>query len=285
MKQELLMATMKKYSLESIRELLKKRAFPLEGITRLGSARFSFREPAGTVGVALHAGSNVRPDMRELMAVSREERFLEEDPYTDRFVKDFPVQLVAMDSRFEYDLNREMEEAIYPFSEKKWGLQVWKRPLTTEETENTLIKYREFHELLEMVIDHILGYHKTAILFDVHSFCYQREQRKIWWKDERPEINLGTRSIDRKYFAPLVDLFLEQLARTSLDGHKIRVAENEIFSGGYLTRKFAASHQRRVLVLAIEYKKIFMDEHTGKLDEEILDRLAGDLLLAKDRLR
>jgi len=278
------MAGMEKYSLEEIGKHLKEKRFPLEGVTRLGTARFIFREPAGTLGVALHAGSRVRPDMLEIMEVTREERFREEDPYTDRFVQDCPMQIIALDSRFEYDLNREMERAIYPFHAKKWGLQVWKRPLTEDEKEQTYRKYREFHTLLDMVIEHILEYNRIAILFDIHSFCYQRRKRVEWWKDERPEINLGTRSINREHFAPFIDPLLDQLSRTRVDGHAIRVAENEIFPGGFLTRKFAKSHEKRVLVLAIEYKKLFMDEHTGELDEEILKKLIRDLLLTKNRL-
>jgi len=275
---------MKRYSLEEIGEHLKEKRFPLEGTTPLGTARFHFREPAEVLGVALHAGNRVRSEMEEIMEVSREERFREEDPYTDRFVKDFPMQLIALDSRFEYDLNREMESAIYPFHKRKWGLQIWKRPLTPDERKKTLLKYREFHALLDMVINFILESCRMAILFDVHSFCYQRERRQEWWKDEHPEVNLGTRSINRDYFAPRIEAFLEHISRTRVDGHRIRVAENAVFPGGYLTRKFARSHEKEVLVLAIEYKKIFMDEHTGQLEEELLNNLVRDLLLTKDRL-
>jgi N-formylglutamate amidohydrolase len=275
---------MKKYTPREIRELLKERNFPLNGITELETARFSLREPAGMLGVALHPGHRVRPEMQDIMEVTGQQRFLEEDPYTDRFVKDFPMHLVALDSRFEYDLNREREAAVYPYGEKKWGLQVWKRPLTEEELEKTYLKHREFHEILEMIIEHILEHQRIAIVFDIHSFCYQRERKLDWWKDENSELNLGTRSIDRKHFAPLIDRFLERISRTSINGHRIRVAENEIFPGGYLTRKFARSHRKTVLVLAIEYKKIFMDEHTGRLDEKTLETLVGELLLTKDLL-
>ena len=279
-----MLTELKKYSPEEIRKLLKEKNYPLNGITELGTARFSLREPSGMLGVALHSGSTVRPEMQQIMGVTRQQRFLEEDPYTDRFVKDFPMHLVALDSRFEYDLNRELEGAIYPYGEKKWGLQVWKRPLTGEEREKTYLKHKEFHEFLEVIIEHILEYHRIAVVFDIHSFCYQRERRLEWWKDEHPEINLGTSSIDRTHFAPLIDRFLERISRTTINGHRIRVAENEIFPGGFLTRKFAKSHPKTVLVLAIEYKKIFMDEHTGRLDEKTLEKLVGELMLTKELL-
>ena len=68
------------------------------------------------------------------------------------------------------------------------------------------------------------------------------------------------------------------------DSHSLRVSENEVFPGGYLTRKYAGSHSREVLVLAIEYKKIFMDEWTGELFPEKLKLLAENLMLTKDSI-
>lgn len=257
----------------------------MEGTTSLGSARFHFRAPDSCLGVALHAGNRVRDDLQEVMEVTAGERFREEDPYTDLFIKDFPMQIVAQDSRFEYDLNREMEYCIYAHDREQWGLRVWKRPLTAEERKVTLEKYREFHQLLDMVIGHILERHGMAILFDLHSYCYRREREAEWWVDERPEINLGTRSVDREHFALQIDTFLEGISRTPVDGHLLRVAENAVFPGGFLTRKYAASHPREVLVLAIEYKKIFMDERTGELSGELLSLLVGDLVRVKDQLK
>lgn len=276
---------MKRYTLEEIGEGLKKKRFPMEGMTSLGSARFHFREPDNCLGVALHAGSRVRDDLMEVMEVTAGERFREEDPYTDLFIRDFPMQVVALDSRFEYDLNREREYCIYAHDREQWGLRVWKRPLTAEEREVTLIKHREFHQLLDTVIGHILEQHDLGILFDLHSYCYRREREAEWWVDERPEINLGTRSVDREHFARQIDAFLEEISENPVEGHRLRVAENAVFPGGYLTRKYAESHPKNVLVLAIEYKKIFMDERSGELSGEILSLLTGDLVRVKDHIK
>jgi N-formylglutamate amidohydrolase len=278
------MTALSRYSLEEIKQCLQEERFPVSGITPLGTAEFHFIEPSSCLGVALHPGGRVRSGILEALEVNQEERFREEDPYTDLFIRDFPFQLIARDSRFEYDLNWEIEKCIYPSDTKKWGLQVWKRDLIPDEISLTYLKYREFHALMDMVIDNILTRHAQALVFDVHTFCYQRNKITSWWTDSTPEINLGTFHINRTFFTSIIDLFLQSVSGITVEGHTLRVAENEIFPGGYLTRKYAKSHNIRVLVLAIEYKKIFMNEVTGELHAPILETLVNNLVLTKDRI-
>lgn len=278
------MIELKKYSLEEIRQSLKAGIFPISGITPMGSAEFHFLEPASYLGVALHSGSRVRPELDEAMKVGQKDRFREEDPYTDLFIRDFPLRVLARDSRFEYDLNWEIGKCIYPVGEQKWGLKVWNRPLTSDEIATTHHKYREFHALIDLIVGYMLRQEGTPILFDIHSFCYQREKRTNWWEDNKPEINLGTRSINRKYFSSLIDIFLDHASEIRLDGHILSVGENTLFPGGYITQKFAGSHNRKLLVLAIEYKKIFMNEWTGVLYPEKLKTLKKNLFLTKDKI-
>lgn len=272
------------YTLEEIDDRLQKESLPMEGITALGSATFSFRVPSQTLGIALHAGSRVRPGLHGVIGITPGERSREEDLFTDRFVKDFPLVITGMDSRFEYDLNREEEQCIYPSDREKWGLRVWKRPLTEEERRETHAKYREFHHLLDITIAYIIRKYGSALLYDIHSFCYQRNGAVQWWKDSKPEINLGTRNIDRGYFAPQVEAFIQGVSGILLEGHQLRVGENEVFPGGYLTRKYGATHPRDVLVLAVEYKKIFMDEINGTLFPEHLEVLKSNLLKTRERI-
>ena len=278
------MNTLKRYELEEIRRRFREGGLPFSGISPLGSAEFHFREPARYLGVALHAGSRVRPGLRGVMAVSEEERHREEDLFTERFIRDFPLQLIARDSRFEYDLNWEEERAIYPAGEKKWGLRVWSRELTKDERAATLDKYREFHAILDMVVEFLRGTGFPVILFDMHAFRYRRESHVAWFDDDKPEVNLGTRSVNRDHFARLIDCFLEGVAGTKIGNHTIRVTENGLFPGGYLTRKYSAGDNRGVLVLAIEYKKLFMDEQTGQFREEIFATLWKNFVKTRDRI-
>jgi len=272
------------YELDEIKQCFQAEKFPLSGITPLGSAEFHFTEPARYLGVTLHAGSLVRPGLTDSMSVSPGDRFREEDPYTDLFIEDFPVRIIARDSRFEYDLNWEIEESIYAADKKKWGLQVWNRELTEDERELTYRKYREFYALVDMATEFMLGSGSPVVIFDMHAFCYQRDHRIHWTGDGKPVINLGTRYINRKFFTPLIDAFLGGISETVIDGHPLRVAENELFPGGYITRRYAHLHYCRVLVLAIEYKKIFMDEWSGEFYMDKFHILRKDFNHAKERI-
>jgi N-formylglutamate amidohydrolase len=63
-----------------------------------------------------------------------------------------------------------------------------------------LEKHREFHKLLKMVCQYLLTQRSHALLFDIHSYCYQREEKQTWQEDERPEINIGTGAVNREIF-------------------------------------------------------------------------------------
>jgi len=145
-----------------------------------------------------------------------------------------------------------------------------------------LEKHREFHTLLEMVVRFLLEQHKHALLFDMHSYCYQREKKQSWQEDERPEINIGTKAVNREIFGPAIACFVSNLHRTKILGQPLRISENEIFYGGYLSRHLSRIYHERLLVLAVEYKKIFMNEWTGELYPDILDKLVGDFNRAVD---
>lgn len=273
------------YTVEEIGKLLERGKFPVYGETALGSASFVIREPAGCIAVALHNGSRVRPEVEAILEVGRNERFREEDPYTAELIAGFPIQLIARDSRFEYDLNWEAGKCIYPWEEKKWGMQVWNSPPSDAIISATLEKYSEFHDLLDLLVNFALNTEQPVLLYDVHAYCYRRDEERTWWEDNRPDINLGTRSINRDYFGPMIDAFLRCISDLTIDGHTLRIGENTLFPGGHLTRKFTGLYPEKVLVLAIEFKKLFMDEWTGQLFPEHTKQLAERLLLTSDALR
>jgi len=116
---------MHSYSLREIQGRLENGDFPLWGTTRLGSADFHFLQPSWYAGIAIHAGSNVRNEIRTAMKISTADRYREEDPYTERFIRDFPIRIIARDSRFEYDINRDRDQAIYKTPQMAWGLELW----------------------------------------------------------------------------------------------------------------------------------------------------------------
>jgi len=270
---------MKHYTLDEIKEKLQQNELPFSGITELGSARFVFREPAGYAGTAIHSGGRIRDNLKDKLQVSPEDRFREEDPGTERFIEELPIQIIALDSRFEYDVNRAEEKAIPVTPEMAWGLTVWNSPLTAEEIAISLAKYREFHQLMDLVSTYLVQQaggkngRGRAFIFDLHSYCYQREQRELWYENPKPVINLGTEAINEVVFRDLIDDFLQKLKVIRAEGRVITVAENEVFKGGYLARRLSALHHDALAVFAIEFKKIFIDEWSGEFNLPVFEEL------------
>jgi len=262
-----------RYSLQQIEQRLKKNDFPFEGITELGSAQFKFIEPAIYAGIAIHAGNRIRDELRDAVAVDPADQYREEDPGTEKFIQDFPIQIIALDSRFEYDLNRSSDRAVYLTPDMAWGLMVWNRPLTAAEINISLAKHHEFHQFMDIVTDFLVKQNNLAFIFDVHSYCYQREERLPWYIDNKPVINLGTEAINQAIFGSSIKNFLNHLNQISVDGRLISVAENDVFKGGYLARRLCVRNHDQLVVFAIEFKKIFMDEWSGEFYPAIFDDL------------
>ena len=268
-----------KYTLSEIERKLNREEFPFDGVTELGTTSFTFKSPSPFVGAAIHAGSIIRESLIEALAVSDSNRLREEDPGTEKFIEKLPISFTAIDSRFEYDLNRSIEKAIPLTPEMAWGLQVWNRDLTRKEIAISLDKYREFHYLMDITFDYLVERGCKVYLFDIHSYCYQRESQLPWYKDQKPVINLGTEPISRKKFHAEISFLLERFNDMTVSGRKISVGENEVFKGGYLARRLCARHPENLAVFAIEFKKVFMDEWSGKFYQDEYSELVNQFEL------
>src|SRR5262245_41777682 len=75
---------------------------------------------------AIHDGHEVRPEVAACLRLSDRERLYEEDPYTGDWTSIAPTRIVAQRSRFELDLNRPRDKAVYITPADAWGLEVWK---------------------------------------------------------------------------------------------------------------------------------------------------------------
>jgi len=65
------------------------------------------------IATAIHDGHALRDDIMRYMALSDAERLREEDPFTGRWTQLAPTRVVGTRSRFEVDLNRPREQAVY----------------------------------------------------------------------------------------------------------------------------------------------------------------------------
>ena len=65
------------------------------------------------LGTAIHNGHEVRSDVEALMTLPAHDRLREEDTFTEFVIRDFSNRIVFHRSRFEVDLNRPREAAVY----------------------------------------------------------------------------------------------------------------------------------------------------------------------------
>ncbi len=87
--------------LEKIRSLT-----PFEAELGDGSLSIRVSEYQPYIATAIHHGHNLRGELKEKCALTEEERYFEEDPFTGDFILSLPIVLQGQDSRYEYDLNR-----------------------------------------------------------------------------------------------------------------------------------------------------------------------------------
>ena len=236
------------------------------------------------IAVAIHHGHDLRPEVRELVDLRDEDRLREEDPRTGDFTAISPTRFVVHRSRFEVDLNRPRDAAIYLTPEEAWGLRVWNGDLPQDLVDRSIAEYDAFYDALKDTLLAIERAHKRFVVFDIHSYNHRRDgaDRPAADPVQNPEINIGTGSMDRKLWAPVVDALINQLSSCKVQGRGLDVRENVRFKGGHLTRWVHETFPGSGCALAIELKKTFMDEWTGEVDSEAAAALQAALQSAVD---
>ena len=223
---------------------------------------------------ALHAGHAMRPALLELCALSAATRLREEDPHTARIADIGVTSLVAERSRFEIDLNRPREAAVYRGPEESWGLDVWRSPLPPEEIARSLDIHDRFYDAARKLLERTVREYGAAVVFDVHSYNHRRDGSHAEPADDvaNPEVNVGTGTLDTGRWSDLVSLVTEKLRSADLD-----VRENVRFRGGHFAAWAHEEFAGDVAVLALEFKKTFMDEWSGETDFAHVERLRSVL--------
>ncbi|MGX5850652.1 N-formylglutamate amidohydrolase [Mesorhizobium sp. PL10] len=232
------------------------------------------------IGTAIHSGTDVGSASRSLMSLSDPDRLREEDPFTERFIADFPTQIIVHRSRFHVDLNRARDAAIYLSPDQSWGLKVWREPPAEAIVQESLAFHDAFYSELKRVLIDIEKRYGRFVLIDVHSYNHRRDgpQAVPTSRDLAPDINIGTSSMDRERWAPIVDAFIETLRGHLLNGEPIDVRENVSFQGrGEQTRFVHTNFPETGCAIAVEFKKIFMDEWSGEPDWAAIDQLRAAL--------
>ena len=218
------------------------------------------------VATAVHDGHDVRDDVARYLALSDAERLREEDPFTGQWTHVAPTRIVGTRSRFEVDLNRPREKAVYRSPEDAWGMSVWKVDPPNEVFETSLAEYDEFYDTMRKLLTEIVRQHRHFIVFDLHSYNHRRHGPDGQAADPagNPQVNIGTGTMNRERWAPVVDSLIDTLSAFDFPGGKLDVRENVKFFGGNWPRWIHENFPDTGVAIAIEFKKFFMDEWTGK---------------------
>jgi N-formylglutamate amidohydrolase len=219
------------------------------------------------VAAAIHDGSRIRPELNLYLALDAPARLLEEDPHTAVWASIAPTQITGLQSRFEVDLNRPRAKAVYRTPDDAWGLNVWDQSLPEEVVARSLLGYDAFYTELKTVLTRIADKYGSFVVYDLHSYNHRRQGINGPEADpqENPEVNIGTGNMNRERWAPVVEQFMNDLRSYDYEGRKLDVRENVKFRGGYFSQWIYEHFADAACVMAIEFKKFFMNEWTGEV--------------------
>ena len=231
------------------------------------------------VTTAIHNGHQLRQEVADLVALSENERLREEDPFTGEWTTIGDSQIIAFRSRFEVDLNRPREKAVYLKSEDAWGLKVWKSSPSPEIVARSLAEYDAFYREAHQIFSELEQQFGRFVVFDLHSYNHLRDGANGPPADseKNPEVNIGTGTMDRERWAPLVDRFIADLGAYNYQSRRLDVRENVKFKGGRFSGWIHETFPETACSLAVEFKKFFMDEWTGKPDRRQLKEISNAL--------
>lgn len=232
-------------------------------------------EPSPLLATAIHNGHALRSDVADVMALDDAARLREEDPFTGDWTALGGSRLIGTHSRFQVDLNRPRANAVYMEPEQAWGLQVWSEPPSSDLLARSLAEYDAFYAEVHRILADMAQRYGRFVVFDIHSYNHRREGPAAPPADptQNPQVNVGTGTLDRERWAPVIERFMADLRTFDFLGRRLDVRENIKFFGGQFPRWIHQTFPDSACALAIEFKKFFMDEWTGQPDPSQLEAI------------
>lgn len=226
------------------------------------------------VATAIHAGHDLTPAAAREIVLPEGERLREEDPHTGRLLPEAAPRIVSRLSRFAVDLNRTRDQAVYITPEDAWGLQVWEDHPSEELISSSLAAYDRFYAEAAGLLDQLASEYGRFVVLDVHSFNHRRQGPDAEPSDVVgfPEVNVGTGNLDTGRWDHVVDAFIGHFDSAGFDAR-----ENVLFRGGRFSAWISERYPESGCALAVEFKKVFMDEWTGLVNEAALARIRETL--------
>lgn len=259
---------MRKCSIEDIIGLIEKEIC-FEAVSEDYSFTIKIEKYVPFVCGAVHDGHQFRKSLWDNCLHTEYERWYEEDPCTKQMVQSLPIVISGCDSRFEYDLNRPPETAIF---DTAWGKKLWRNALPDKEKQHSLDKHASFYQVVYALILKLELKFQNVLVFDMHSYNWKR------WDREVPVWNLGTSNIDNERFGALVESWRAMLGNIQLpNGIKVTSKINDTFQGNGHFLKYITKNFKNTLVLATEISKIYCDELTGIIYPEVVQSVEKQL--------
>lgn len=236
---------------------------------------------------SVHSGSYVSPSVDQIILIPQQARFVEEDPYTDRFMAIGGVGLACRYSRFEFDLNRPKEKTVYQGPAEAWGLTPWG---SQDDYQRVLCdgqrKHGEFYEIMRDVIEVMGARHGKLLHLNLHSFNHRRV--------DDPAICISTEIIP-KIWSDAVAGFMTTLRLATQDpkytgtllrpwGSVDAVRENYPFGGGFLSQWISDQFMQSVCSIQVEFNKCTFMTEKGVLIDDHLNSLVEILKIATSGL-
>lgn len=213
---------------------------------------------------AIHDGHHLDNRLQAFIKIGDLERLREEDPHTAKIANLGVNQFIIGTSRFQLDINRKLEDAVYIRPDQAWGLEVWKQPLPQEELDLLYQKHNEIYELIESQLEYTIRKHGYFIVFDIHSYNAKRQNsEEVIDQNSNPQINLGT-YYNHPSWDKLTNRLIQFIKSKSLYTKEIDIRENIKFKGGYLAQHLTNTFGNQGCVWSVEFRKDFMNEWTGE---------------------
>jgi N-formylglutamate amidohydrolase len=231
------------------------------------------------IATAIHDGHALREEVKAALALDERERRREEDEHTGYWASRFSTHAVVHRSRFEFDVNRPRDAAVYLAPEHAWGLSLWRSPPVPELIARSLQSYDAFYREMYAVLRAIEKKYGRFLVLDLHTYNHRRQGQAgpPAAAASNPDVNVGTGTMVRERWAPVVDGFIERMRALEVDGRRLDVRENVRFLGGYFPSWIHRQFPTSGCALAIEVKKFFMDEWSGAADFALIDSIGQAL--------
>lgn len=235
------------------------------------------------IGTAVHNGHDLRPEVATAMKLDPPTRLREEDPHTGLLASYVGSYVVVNRSRFEVDLNRPPDTAVYVDPADSWDLEVWEERPGPDLVARSRALHDDFFRRLGEVLTDLTRRHGGFVLYDVHSYNHRRGGPEAEPDDPaaNPVVNLGTGTLPGRW-RPVADAFLDSMSHSNVAGEMLDARENVKFQGRYVARFVHDNFADVGCALAIDFKKIFVDEWSDSLDEIRVGELGAALAKSVD---